>query len=345
MKKIVWTDINQVEIVEAPIPLPGPGQAVIRILYAGICGSDLHVFSGQHPTAKPPMVLGHEAVGVLHAINSDRTDIKPGDMVCTHTVEPCHACEGCSTGRENLCDNVKIMGTNLNGIFTQYICVNADRVIRFADDVDVKVAALVEPLTVGVHDVRRSGLRLGETVLIGGAGPIGLIIAMTAQFAGASGVVLSEIDPVRIKMARDLGFTVANPMEPEEFDAVCSAVTEGRGFDRAFEITSVQSSFTNLLLHLKKGGVLVQVGMPPKGTQFKVDLDKLIYSECEVRGVRHHTMNDMQQAARIINSGVMNETLRHLVTAEYPLEQCMDAFMRAKNDKTMLRVLIKFEED
>lgn len=238
-----------------------------------------------------------------------------------------------------------ILGSCIGIASTQYICVNADRVIRFADDVDVKVAALVEPLTVGVHDVRRSGLRLGETVLIGGAGPIGLIIAMTAQFAGASGVVLSEIDPVRIKMARDLGFTVANPMEPEEFDAVCSAVTEGRGFDRAFEITSVQSSFTNLLLHLKKGGVLVQVGMPPKGTQFKVDLDKLIYSECEVRGVRHHTMNDMQQAARIINSGVMNETLRHLVTAEYPLEQCMDAFMRAKNDKTMLRVLIKFEED
>lgn len=341
MKKIVWTGTRQVEIVESEIPIPGPNQAVIQIKYAGICGSDLHVFSGQHPTARPPMVLGHEAVGTLYAIHSDRTDIKVGDKVCTHTVEPCHACEACCTGRENLCDNVKIMGTNLDGVFCQYVCVNADRVIRFEDDVDDRIAALVEPLTVGVHDVRRSGLRLGENVLIGGAGPIGLIIGMTAKFAGAAHVVLSEIDPVRIKMARELGFTVADP-NGTDFDAVCRANTEGKGFDRAFEITSVQSSFTNLLRHLKKGGVIVQVGMPPKGTKFSVDLDKLIYSECEVRGVRHHTMNDMQMAAKIINSGVMNDVLQQLVSAVYPMEDCLSAFLRAGEDKTMLRVLLDF---
>lgn len=341
MKKIVWTGTKQVKIVENAIPVPGPNQAVIKIKYAGICGSDLHVFSGMHPTAKAPMVLGHEAVGTLYAINSDRTDIKEGDKVCAHTVEPCHACEACCTGRENLCDNVRIMGTNLDGVFSQYVCVNADRVIRFDDRVDDKIAVLAEPLTVGVHDVRCSGLRLGENVLIGGAGPIGLIIGMTAKFAGASHVVLSEIDPVRIKMARDLGFTVADP-NAEDFEAICATNTGGKGFDRAFEITSVQSSFTNLLRHLKKSGVIVQVGMPPKGTEFKVDLDKLIYSECEVRGVRHHTMNDMQMAVKIINSGVMNDVLRHLISAVYPMDDCRTAFLLAKEDKTMLRVLLDF---
>lgn len=341
MKKIVWTGTKQVKIVESEIPVPGPGQAVIQIRYAGICGSDLHVFSGQHPTASPPMVLGHEAVGTLYAICSDRTDIRVGDKVCTHTVEPCHACEACCTGQENLCDNVKIMGTNLDGVFCQYVCVNADRVIRFDDGVDDKIAALAEPLTVGVHDVRRSGLRLGENVLIGGAGPIGLIIGMTSKFAGASHVVLSEIDPVRIKMARELGFTVVDP-NAADFDSICNANTEGRGFDRAFEITSAQSSFTNLLRHLKKGGVIVQVGMPPRGTEFSVDLDKLIYSECEVRGVRHHTMNDMQMAVKIINSGVMDDVLEHLVSAVYPMEDCLNAFLQAKEDKTMLRVLLDF---
>lgn len=164
---------------------------------------------------------------------------------------------------------------------------------------------------------------------------------MTAKFAGAAHVVLSEIDPVRIKMARELGFTVADP-NGTGFDAVCRANTEGKGFDRAFEITSVQSSFTNLLRHLKKGGVIVQVGMPPKGTKFSVDLDKLIYSECEVRGVRHHTMNDMQMAAKIINSGVMNDVLQQLVSAVYPMEDCLSAFLRAGKDKTMLRVLLDF---
>lgn len=213
MKKLVLTDFNHVEVVEAPIPEPGPGQAVIRIKYAGICGSDLHVFAGLHPTAKPPLVMGHEACGTLYAINSDRTDVKVGDKVCCHTVKPCGACEGCCTGRENLCAAVKIMGTNFDGVFTQYILVDADRVIRFRDDVDEKIAALVEPLTVGVHDLRRAGLRAGESVFVSGAGPIGLIIGIMARFSGAAQVVLSEIDPIRIRMAEDFGFTVVNPAD------------------------------------------------------------------------------------------------------------------------------------
>ena len=100
MKKIIWTGTNKVEIVNEEIPVPAPGQAVIKIKYAGICGSDLHVFSGKHPLAQPPMVLGHEAVGTLYAINSDRADVTVGDIVCTHTVEPCHACEDAS-GRQS----------------------------------------------------------------------------------------------------------------------------------------------------------------------------------------------------------------------------------------------------
>ena len=152
----------------------------------------------------------------------------------------------------------------------------------------------------------------------------------------------------------DAGFSVEQA-DPDRCGVILSsgiggqAITEAehsrgqeKGFDRAFEITSVQSSFTNLLRHLKKGGVIVQVGMPPKGTKFSVDLDKLIYSECEVRGVRHHTMNDMQMAAKIINSGVMNDVLQQLVSAVYPMEDCLSAFLRAGEDKTMLRVLLDF---
>ena len=341
MKKLVLTDFNKVEIQEAPIPVPSPGQAVIKIKYAGICGSDLHVFAGLHPTAKPPMVMGHEAMGTLYAINSDRTDIKVGDKVCSHTVEPCNACEGCCTGRENLCDNVKIMGTSIDGVFTQYLLVNANRVIKFQDDVDDKIAALVEPLTVGVHDVRRSGLRAGDNVLIGGAGPIGLIIGMMSKFSGAAHVVLTEIEPSRIELGRKLGFTVVNPSQPD-FNEICAANNDGDGFDKVFEITSVQASFNTCVAHLKKGGVLIQVGMPPADKIFDLNINKFIYSECDLRGVRHHTMNDMQVAAKIINSGVMNAQLELLVSAVYPMSQSMEAFDRAKNDKTALRVLIDF---
>ena len=340
MKKLLMSEFNHMELVEAPIPVPGPGQAVIRIKFAGICGSDLHVLGGLHPTAKPPLVLGHEAWGVVYSMNSDRTDIKVGDKVCCHTVEPCNACEGCNQGRENLCNTVKIMGTSMDGVFAQYVLVNADRLIRFDDDVDEKVAALVEPLTVAVHDTRRAELRAGEDVFISGAGPIGLVIGLMAKFSGAAHVVLSEIDPVRIQIARDMGFTVVNPSEPD-FDEVCAANSNG-GFHKAFEITSVQSSFDVCTRQLRKGGVLVQVGMPPAGKIFQTDINKFIYSECDLRGVRHHTIQDMQCAARIINSGVMNDQLIRLVSAIYPMEEYEEAFRRAKEDKTMLRVLIQF---
>jgi len=342
MKKLLLSAWKKVELVEAPIPVPGPGEAVVRIKYAGICGSDLHVFDGMHPTATVPLVMGHEACGELYAINSDRTDLKVGDKVCAHTIKPCRACKACTSGRENLCSSVKIMGTNFDGVFTQYLLVDADRVIRFDDGVSDRIAALVEPLTVAVHDVRRSGLRPGENVLVAGAGPIGIIIAIMARFSGAAHVVLTEIDPARIALAQEtFGFTVVDPTGPD-LEKVCAAATGGEGFDRIFEITAVRSSFDTCVSQLKVGGVLVQVGMPPKGTSFALNTDKIIYSECEVRGVRHHTMNDMQAAAELINAGVLNEQLAKMVSVIYPMEQSREALERARSDKASLRVLIDF---
>ena len=180
MKKIVLTQFRHLEIIEAPVPVPGPGEAVIRTHYAGICGSDLHVYDGLNANAAPPLIMGHEGAGELVALNDTRTDVKVGDKVCAHTIKPCCACEACVTSRENLCRNVRIMGTNFDGVFTQYMLVDANRLIRFDDTVDDKLAALAEPLTVAVHDLRRARLQAGDNVLIGGAGPIGLIIGMMA---------------------------------------------------------------------------------------------------------------------------------------------------------------------
>lgn len=342
MKKLVLQEFKKLEIVESPIPEPGPGQAVVRIRYAGICGSDIHVFDGLNANAATPLVMGHEACGEVYAINDPGSTFQVGDKVCAHTIKPCGGCENCAVGRENLCRDVKIMGTNFDGVFTQYMLVDANRLIKFNDDIDMKLAALVEPLTVGVHDVRRAGVRVGEDVFIAGAGPIGLIIGMVCKLAGAAHVVLGEMNPVRIQMAQDLGFTVANTTDPAAFKEVCDKATGGAGFDKSFEITSVQAGFDMCLAALKKGGVMIQVGMPPKGTVMGVDIDKIIYSECELRGVRHHTMSSMQCAAKIINSGRLNAQLEKLVSAVYPMEQYAEAFEKARTDKTMLRVLIDF---
>lgn len=344
MKKILLEDFKKLRIVEAPIPVPGPDQAVIRMRYAGICGSDLHVYDGLHPSARVPLVMGHEACGEIYALNSSRTDIRAGDKVCVHTVRPCHACEACASGRENLCEHVQIMGTNFDGVFTQYMLADANRVIRFDSGVEDRIAVLVEPLTVAVHDIRRADLHAGETVLICGAGPIGLIIGIMAQFSGASRVVLSEIDSTRIRLARQQGFTVLNPLDAD-FDRECLEASGGSGFDKAFEITAVQSGFDTCVRHLKKGGVMIQVGMPPAGKRFDLDINKILYSECDLRGVRHHTMTDMQTAVKLINSSVLNDRLAPLVSKVYPLERGMEALECARSDKSALRVLLDFHAD
>ncbi|SCI40669.1 Sorbitol dehydrogenase [uncultured Blautia sp.] len=341
MKKLVLTDVEKIEIVESPIPVPKAGEAVVRIQYAGICGSDLHVFHGLHPTAKLPLVMGHEACGTVYAINSARTDIKINDKVCFHTVAPCRSCENCCVGRENLCTDVRIMGTNMDGVFTQYMLVDASRLIKLNDHVDMRIGALIEPLTVGIHDVRRSGLSVGGDVFIAGAGPIGLIIAIVARLSGAAHIVMSEPNPVRIEIAQKMGFTAADPTKPD-FQDICSTATSGKGFDAAFEVTSLQAGFDTCLHQIKLGGVMIQVGMPPRETILSVDIDRIIYGETELRGVRHHTMSSMQTAAKIVNSGIIDRQLEQLVSAIYPFEQCTEAFRRAGQDKTALRVLMDF---
>ncbi|MDY3618481.1 zinc-dependent alcohol dehydrogenase [Agathobaculum sp.] len=340
MKKLLWTDVNKLELVEAPIPEPGPGQAVVRVKYAGICGSDLHIYAGQHPTAKPPLVIGHEACGELYAINADRTDLKVGDKVCSHTIEPCNACEGCHVGRENLCTNVKIMGTSMDGVFTQYLLCNAERLIKFNDDVDMQIAALVEPLTVAVHDTRRAGIRPGEDVFIAGAGTIGILIGMMCKLAGAAHVVLAELNPDRIRIAKELGFEVVD-ISASDFAEQCMAKVGGK-YDKIFEATGFQGGFDACLSMIKQGSTMVQVGMPPKGTIFNTDINAIIYNEAELLGVRHHTMTSMEGAAKIINAGLLNDQLAKVVSAVYPVEKSMEAFEKARTDKSMLKVLIDF---
>ena len=341
MKKIVLTDVEKIEIVESPIPVPRAGEAVVRIQYAGICGSDLHVFQGLHPSAKLPLVMGHEACGTIYTINSARTDVKINDKVCFHTVSSCGFCENCCIGRENLCTDVRIMGTNMDGVFTQYMLVDASRLIKLDENVDMRLGALIEPLTVGIHDVRRSGLSAGENVFIAGAGPIGLIIAIVAQLSGAAHIVMSEINPIRAKILQKFGFIAADPTKPD-FQNICNTSTSGNGFDVAFEVTSLQAGFDTCLHQIKPGGVIIQVGMPPKGTPWSLDIDKIIYGETELRGVRHHTMSSMQTAAEILNSGIINRQLGQLISAIYPFEQCTEAFLRASQDKAVLRILMDF---
>lgn len=343
MKKLVLTDINKLELVEAPIPEPGEEEAVVRVKYAGICGSDMHIMSGQHPTARPPFVMGHEVCGEIVSIDSARRyDLKPGDKVAIHAVKGCGSCDMCRSGRENLCKRIEIMGAGCDGFYSEYVKCRADRIVPFRAEVDMKLAALVEPLTIAVHDVRRSGLQAGEDVFIAGAGTIGVLIGMVARLNGAAHVVLAEINADRIRIARELGFDVAD-IAAADFEAQCTAVTGGRKFDRVFEVTGFQSGFDTCLKMLRQGATMVQVGMPGSGLfESGFDVNAIIFNEANYLGVRNSTARSMEAAAKIIDDGLLDKHLRRVVSAVYPKEKAVEAFEAARKDKSMLKVLIDF---
>lgn len=343
MKKLVMVDYNKLDLLEAPIPHAGEEEAVVRVRYAGICGSDMHIIAGQHPTAKPPFVMGHEMCGELYEINSKRrNDLKPGDKVTVHAVNGCGCCEMCRSGHENLCRHISIMGAGCDGFYSEYVLCRGDRVIKFNDDVDMKIAAVVEPLTIAVHDVRRSGLRAGEDVFIAGAGTIGILIGLMCKLTGASNVVISEINPDRIAIAEKMGFQVVNSASAD-LEEQCIAITDGNRFDKVFEVTGFQGGFDVCLKMIKQGGTMVQVGMPASGKfEGGFHVNSIIFNEATYMGVRNSTSSSMIAAAKIINDGILNDPLSRIVSATYPKEKALSAFEAARADKSLLKILIDF---
>ena len=189
MIKTILKDWKDLQIQEVEMPKIGKEEALIRLIYGGICGTDVHVYNHNHKTAKVPVVLGHEYCGELVDFQTEfPTDLKVGDLVTSHPLNACKVCEPCLSGHENVCEHLEIYGVHTDGCFCEYIKVPIHKVYKFHKDIPTKVAALVEPLAVAVHDVRESGLRMSDSVFIIGGGPIGLFIALVASQCGASKV-------------------------------------------------------------------------------------------------------------------------------------------------------------
>ncbi len=331
-------DFHRLRLEEVEIPVLSEGEALIKVNYIGICGSDLHIYEGLHPFAKPPMVLGHEFYGQLYDINSkDITHLQKGDRVTGHPLTSCGYCEHCMGGRHNLCSQIAIYGVHRDGCQMEYVKIAANRLVKIDSAVDAQVAALTEPLAVAVHDIHRSGLVTGDSVFIIGAGTIGLLLAILAEFSGAGTVVLSDIDPFRINFARELGFTALKPTDPQ-FDQQLRALADDKGFQRVFEASGTQSGCDLMTRYTRSGGTVVLIGIPNRS--FNVDIVSIVLRELDVKGVRIHPFNAFKAAAEIINQNRINHKLIKIISKVYTLEDTEKAFKTLQTDKTIIKALI-----
>ncbi|CBF88481.1 hypothetical protein AN0942.2 [Aspergillus nidulans FGSC A4] len=322
-----------------------PGEVTIEVRSTGICGSDVHFW---HAGCIGPMIvtgdhiLGHESAGDVIAVAPDVTSLKVGDRVAIEPNVICNACEPCLTGRYNGCEKVAFLSTPpVDGLLRRYVNHPAVWCHKIGD-MSYEDGALLEPLSVSLAAVERSGLRLGDPCLITGAGPIGLITLLSARAAGATPLVITDIDEGRLKFAKELvpevrTYKVEIGFSAEETaEGIINAFNDGQGAGPdalrpriALECTGVESSVASAIWSVKFGGKVFVIGVGKN--EMKIPFMRLSTQEIDLQ-YQYRYCNTWPRAIRLVKNGVIN--LQKLVTHRYALEDALKAFETAANPKT-----------
>jgi len=338
MKAALLRQVKDLMITQLPQPELGYGDGLVKVKYAGICGTDLHVYHGHHKTAKYPVVLGHEFVGTLVEANGELSGgLNIGDDVLVQPYYACGTCSLCIQGRDNICSKLSILGVHRNGCFAEYVGAPIKKIYKMPDGIDYKLAALTEPLSVAMHDVRMSRLQVGQTAFVIGGGPIGVLIALVARLSGASKVVISEVNPYRIKFAEQLGFTVINPQAADLLNGA-DQLTHGLGFDVIFEASGTRQGIEAMTQLVKIGGRIVSIGFPAE--KYPVDTAAITSKEIAIQGARIHAQINFMEAIAVLASGVLDEHLYKFIDKVYPLDEFAEAMRYSIEDQEHFKVLV-----
>lgn len=339
MKSAIITEKNNITYKNLKMPVLEPGEVMIKVKYCGICGSDIHVLKGEHPTAIFPVIPGHEFVGELAEI-SDGTfcNAKVGDLVVAQPFFACGNCEPCAKGEDNVCEHLNFLGIHTNGGFAEYVKVKAEKVYALPHSMDPELAALTEPVAVAVHDVRRSGLKVGEDAMIIGGGPIGLLIAIVARQAGANKVVISEISEYRRKEAEKLGFLTVNPLD-QNFEEKIQTLTDSKGFDVVFEVSGSKPGISTAVDCAKITGTIMMVGMSSE--PYPVSLQQVFAKELRIQGVRIHSQYNFIGAVKLLENEELEDSFRTLISKVFPIEEVSEAFQYAQTPGEFFKILVK----
>lgn len=293
MKALVLKEYNRFVIEETPVPQPGPEEVLVAVKACGICGSDVHGMDGSTGRRRPPIIMGHEAAGLIAEVAPGVTDWSPGDRVTFDSTIYCGQCEFCRRGEINLCDRRRVLGVSCedyrqHGAFAEFVAVPRRILYRLPESLSFAHAALVEPFAIALHAVRRSPPSLNDTVVVVGAGMIGLALAQAVARTGCGKLIVVDIAPQRLALAAELGATdVVNSAAANAAETILR-LTQGRGADLAFEAIGVAVTVDLALRCVRKGGAVTLVGnVAPKvefPLQAAVTRELSISGSCASRG-------------------------------------------------------------
>jgi len=316
------------------LPVPGAGEALLRMRRVGICGTDLHIFQG-HLDHRVPRggVTGHETFGQVVRAPRD-SGFSAGDRVVVEPLQFCGACRACQMGASYLCYSLKVLGVDVAGGLQEYWAVPAARLLHVPDTLDDDAAAVIEPLAVATHDVRRAGVKAGDTVLVFGGGPIGTLIAMVCRERGAR-VAVAEVNRFRIEMLQNLGLPTVGP----DADVVKFANdwTGGIGVDVAFEVTGHPAAVRAVTDVVRVWGTVSIVAIHAE--PMPVNLYQMFARELHMHGSRLYAREDWEEAIRLAATGAVN--LGPLVSRRIPLERINEGMEEALKGGAVMKVLVE----
>ncbi len=338
MKAAVLETWNQLALKDIEMPVPEKDEALIKVIYGGVCGSDITVYKGLHPTAISPVVLCHEILGVIEQLPEGYNgDFKVGQRVLMNPVISCGTCAACQSGYGNVCSNLKLLGIHVNGGFEEYTKVSVDKLVSVDAELPDTTAVLGEPFAVAYHVNSRAGIKKNDKVLIAGAGTIGIVVALVAQYKGAD-VYLSEINEDRIKLANELGLKTMNPMQCDLMEEM-RRITNGIGFDVVIDASGAKASVLTLPDLGRVRGTLMSLGL--SGVPYEFLIGKVSFKEQTLIGSRLYSQEDFEAGVKVMTELAAKTALNKVVTDIMQLDDIVEAIELMKSGKNIGKIIVK----
>lgn len=336
MKEIVIVKPGEIGIAEAKMPVPKEGEALLEVLYCGICGADVASYTGNQPFTTYPRIPGHEFSARILQIPENEQGLQPGDIVTCNPYFNCKTCYSCRRGYVNCCTDNQTMGVQRDGSFCEYLAMPIERILP-GGGLSAKELALIEPFSISYHAVSRCQIKETDQVLVVGAGPIGLFALISAKLKGAK-VYVSDILEGRLKKAEELGADgVVNPKN-QDISEWNRKVTNGQGFDVCIEACGSPDTFLTCIEQAAFAANVILIGNGKKTTTFLHSV--LLKKELNVYGSRNSYTSDFRSLIRLVAEEKID--LMKLVSAEYLMEEASEAFEAlVHNDGSLEKVLIK----
>jgi L-iditol 2-dehydrogenase len=342
MKALLLTEYMHLELTDVAVPTIGPQDVLIRVRSCGICGSDVHGIDGSTGRRIPPVVMGHEAAGVIAEVGAAVSDWRPGDRVTFDSTISCGECAYCRSGDINLCDNRQVLGVSCgdyrrHGAFAEFVAVPARILYRLPESLSFDHAAMIEAVSVAVHAVNLTPLSPGDTAVVVGCGMIGQLTIQAAKAAGFARVIGVDVDDARLQVARAAGADQVLNSRTSDVPAEVRAVTNGRGADAVLEAVGMTAPIQTAISSVRKGGTVTLIGN--FSGQIDLPLQQVVTRQIRLQG-SCASAGEYPKCIELMASGKIR--VDNLISAYTPLEDAASWFDRLyRHEPNLMKVIVQ----